>query len=1136
MNLKDKVDLWWDRFYARRDVFGNVLTRYDASKDKIVKRVFPIYREEYKTPESRQNKTFEPSVIYEPFTKDEVEAHIEGRKELMVYMPRTDGRTNFFAIDYDLQHTFRSVQQTSMELTRLKIPHGIARSTTKGHHIYVFFDDEIQAFYITNFVNYLFESIGFTQKMADDYIAENGKPWTNPELFPKTITISGDGTGSGIKPAMQGEAMKNNQCCWVDIKDNVIGGSGTSDKQWEHFASIEKYSVDTFKELILYDLKLDVDEDLRMSETRGAVKQIRRDDTPWQVPEDGDFLKVINGCPALKRHWYSPRPQDIPNDARVAMLSMALQCKNGLSEIRVKWGESSMTEKQIEYAKATHQKPWCCKTMQDKFVCIKGKDPRKSSGKHKDETGEPSVDYCFEKSPPREIINGKLVINPHDKPEEEWPWPSPIRLRSPFQSLGIKVVKDQIDEISKEDPELDQKLDEVIKKIVSLKDAKGRDEVFDYLKEKKLTTVKNLRTFMKHAAKEKKEDTERKLDSMDGFRSSNGERFTTMEGFGYARVRTDAEGEEVFDPLSNFELILERDQTHTDVQKNVTRQYEGKIKCQNKTVPFKIDTDDFSSNQKLGAMIYKYAGLIASFKMQNLDSIRAAIGLFGLEKIQVVKSYEDYGWDSYKVPKLYRSSTGNIASSGFVIEEGEQTIVDLSSHGLSFTKYLGLEDISNSEFIEVGKIIKNDYLRVQPDMISYPTLAHTFQAVIHNLYIPFNEAPILWIDGTTGTGKSSFSEFTQRFHGNFHKCYSVTSTARSVDQYSMVFKDALFVVDDYKRGQINGIVPLVQKIFDRTERGRMAQGNKGVESVVARGLVMFTGEDIPTSEASVIARLIHLDSSEHVDMGDASNEIYQRVKNASHKFSGVTARFIQYMLNTYPKPDVVHDKFFEIHKSLRSGVESRQNAPRILNSIAANYLTFELVMEFFAHENIMTRGESEELKEKHWKIINLIKERMLIRCQEEQASNLFIEAIKHCLASGKYRIEGLSQSDNSFAENLGFVDDAKSNIVYLFTDSYNAASKRIRDGGQTFEHSPTAIARQLDIDGMLIAKDKGRNTIRRMYRGSRVQCWALDGNKSGLMETLRFVEPERPEQNQEEEHKIKKNPSVFDEDMPLSQM
>ena len=1126
MKLSEKVDLWWERFHGRRDVFGNIVMRYSEKKDKMVKRVFPVYRDEYKNPETREKQTFDPHVIYEPLTKAEVESHLAGRKELMIYMPRVDGKVNFFAIDYDLQHSFRSVQQTSMELTRLNIPHGIARSTSKGHHIYVFLDGEIDAFYITNFVNYLFKELGFTQKMADDYITESGKPWTNPELFPKTITISGDGTGSGIKPAMNGEAMKNNQCCWVTIKDEVIGGSGESEKQWEHFKNIPNYPVETFKTLILEDLGLDINEDLRMSEHRGAVKQIRRSDEEWKVPEDGDFFAVVNGCPALKRHWDNPNPQEIPNDARVALLSMALQCKNGLGAIREKWGDGRQVNKKIEHAIQTNQKPWCCKTMQDKFVCIAGKDPKKASGKQVNDANEEIKDHCFSKSPPRAMVNGKLVINPEDKPEEEWPWPSPIRLRMPFQSLGIKVVKEEIDKISKEDPELEAKLEGLMKKIVSLKDAKGRDEVFDYLKEKKLTTVKVLRALKKEATKEKKEEAERKLDSMDGCRTINGERYTTIEPVGYARVKTNDEGEQEFEQITNFEVILDTDTSHHDSTGKSTKYFEGKIKCAGKMYPFRIASDEYANNNKLATTIFNAVGVSAVFRSYHMDSIRTAISLFGQEKLKYIKSYENYGWDSYKVPKVYRSSSGNLTASGFVIEEGEQTIVDLSNHGLAFTKYLGLDDLTNSEFIEVGKVIKKDYLALQPDEITFPSLAHTFQAIIHNVYVPFNEAPILWIEGSTGTGKSQFCLFTQRFHGDFEKCYSLSSTVRSIDQYSMVFKDALFVVDDYKRGTSSGVVGLIQKIFDRNERGRMSQGNKGVDGITSRGLVMFNGEDTPTSEASVIARLIHLQSDERVNMDDKATEAFQRVKKASHKFSGVTSRFIQYMLNTYPNPDVVHTKFFEIHKVLRVETESRQNAPRIINSIAANYLSFELVMGFFVHENIMASGEAEELKEKHWKIMNRIKESMLQRCQEEQASNVFIEALKQCLASGKYKIEGLGDNDNPYAEVVGFTTAADKGVIYLSKDSYNAASKKIREGGNSFEHSSESIARQLASDGMLVVSEEGRNTVRRSFKGTRMLFWAVDGEKTGLSQTLKSVNLDPPKVDEG------KN-SIFDFDQDL---
>jgi hypothetical protein len=480
MKKEDKVKLWRKRFNGRSDVFGQIFTTIEPGKKKPKKGVTPVYVPKYRYDKEIRKEAIKTAEsadqLYEPLTDDKVEAHIDGRMEVMIYLPRLDGTTNFFALDFDFIHGFNETQKVSKALTYHKIPHVIARSTTKGHHIYVFFDKPVQAFYVHNFVKAIYEDLGYQEQVANKTIIgqdEQGKDirWQNPEIFPKTTRISTfTSTGYGIKPAMYGKAMKQNQCCFVDINDKVIGGSGTSDDQWEYLKNAKEMNADKFIE-ILKDLGIEIDEDLRMSETRGAVKQHdRKRAVPYEKPEDGDFMLVVNGCPALRRLWESP-VKDMPHMGRVALLSMALRCKNGVEIIREKFGDSKVTNDQITYAMETSQHPWCCKTLQDHDICMKGRDPVKASGNSTDREGNTLTDMCFEKSPPIERINGKIKVNPKNLPEEEWPWPSPIRNRTPFRKKGKKAVKAEIDELSKEDPNLEDKIEAVCKKIVSTKES-----------------------------------------------------------------------------------------------------------------------------------------------------------------------------------------------------------------------------------------------------------------------------------------------------------------------------------------------------------------------------------------------------------------------------------------------------------------------------------------------------------------------------------------------------------------------------------------------------------------------------------------------------------------------------------------
>ena len=144
MLLKEKIQLWRERFYGRQEVFGYKKSFFSAKKGEAVSQYIPMYREKYKTKEERKNKNFKTaSELYIPLGDNHIENHIKGIMELLIYVLQKDHTSHFCALDFDLKHSFAEVVATK----RILISHGIhceiARSTSKGHHIYIFFDGPI---------------------------------------------------------------------------------------------------------------------------------------------------------------------------------------------------------------------------------------------------------------------------------------------------------------------------------------------------------------------------------------------------------------------------------------------------------------------------------------------------------------------------------------------------------------------------------------------------------------------------------------------------------------------------------------------------------------------------------------------------------------------------------------------------------------------------------------------------------------------------------------------------------------------------------------------------------------------------------------------------------------------------------
>lgn len=1119
MKLSEKVDLFWDTFHGRRDLYGIIRTKFDASKRKPIKEVSPVFLPKFRDKDARRDKEFNsPEELFDPLTKEKIKEHLLGNLELMIYMPRYQThKTNFAAMDFDSQHGFSEVVTISSALDLHKIPHAIARSTTKGFHIYLFFKEEIDSYLITNFINLLYTEVGYIERQRNNQeqrVNKHGedKPalWTTPEVFPKTIFLNGPtSTGYGIKPPFNGRAAKENQCCFVDINNVPIGGAGTSEEQWEYLKNVPRIDPVGFENYIVNELKLEISKDLRMSELKGAV--ISKRVVPYKEPEDGDFLQIIKGCPALHRLWTGPIG-DWGHDTHVAMLSFALSCKGGLELLKDKYINSNFYNPdvfnvQVQHGMDTNQHPWTCRTLQVKGICLVGFDPKRSSGKRED--GKDKQDFCFEKTPPREFVGGKLSINPNNIPEEDWPEPSPARLRIAFSNKGIVALKKEIDGFTKDDPDLDVKLESIFRKIASLKDAKSKDEMFEYIKGKKLVQVSALKEFQKNAKKQQSEEIEKEMKCQDGYRSALNNVFTTSTSIGYNLVTVDSEGVEEFKAITDFEIEFEEDvakhPSEAELRLNpfasTTRTYQGYIKSRDRIRTFSIATDAYNDN-RFATAIRNANGIDSLFFLKDIDLVRHAIGLFGMGNCKKVNIYEDYGFDSVKKPTIYRSGSGMISSEGFIVEEREISKVILSE---SHSRKLKFEDLGRTAFIEACSLIFDDMMALYDPKVVYFGLAHTFQACIHNVYIPTNESPIMWFTGLTGTGKSALARIFTNFYGDFEGVISIQNTIKSSEASLMQFKDALYLLDDYKRGltQIpeKVLVAFIQRVYDRSERGKLRKDGSQDKPNWNRSLLLVTGEDPPISDASVIARLLIVHFTKNIDVNKEGQERFNRISRTCFKLSGVMSRFIAYMLKTYPDPYEVHKRSDEIVSVMGLGVGSKQNAPRVVSNISANYLAFELMLEFFQVESILSKDQVEEMRNLHFENCKELREVMLKRCHEEQASNTFLETLSQLLNTGKYGIDGLTHYDINRVTNIGFFPQDGSGIIYLFPKiAYAAVLECFRSNNSSFTHDISSVAKQLVQDGIICrVNSDGSYNVRRTYHNSKVTVWAVEGKALGAL-------------------------------------
>ena len=182
------------------------------------------------------------------------------------------------------------------------------------------------------------------------------------------------------------------------------------------------------------------------------------------------------------------------------------------------------------------------------------------------------------------------------------------------------------------------------------------------------------------------------------------------------------------------------------------------------------------------------------------------------------------------------------------------------------------------------------------------------------------------------------------FRVNAGRVATWASTANYIQKAGYYFKDAFYLVDDYKpelvvQGQV---IRILQNYTDRTGRGRLRQDTSSNTTRPIRGLLVSTGEDIPEHSASAIARSIIIEvPTKQKDIGRG-----RRCISECHQYSGVTADLIRHLI---AKNRMV--PFRKLFQSLQSKftalISGVQNDTRIANDFALLAAGFAEVARYF---------------------------------------------------------------------------------------------------------------------------------------------------------------------------------------------
>lgn len=568
------------------------------------------------------------------------------------------------------------------------------------------------------------------------------------------------------------------------------------------------------------------------------------------------------------------------------------------------------------------------------------------------------------------------------------------------------------------------------------------------------------------------------------------------------------------------ERIVDDGEHHEDGTTVAERTLRGTMHGDTFTRAFAIESSAFGMNSELSKRITATAGTRALYTTNDVDDIRIISSSVSgeLQREQVYNFFGHHPTEGFLSPSLTIRGGELLATAdtGARVEIGQD-------HPKA--RYLDLLPADDATVRATILHLITDYWRLQPLRVTLPIFAHAFagpilfcSALQQQAFSPY----ILFVTGSSGKGKTETARLAQCLWGRFttkEKLASWASTPLSNRQQAAKCRGGLWLIDDFKRhrlqGQYQNAVNMLNDYADLQGRGRATRGAQMITQEPIRNMLLVTGEDMPYTETSALARSLIVEFASEED----TREQYSRCLSHMADYPTVMPRFIAWWQGQ------------DAEEWLRRAEEERNafvsffarerlqgdNTVRLASSAALSLLAMEAFQVFCWSLDIdIQEATGFDPLVEHRIILQSLCRSMLAAVNEIRPAAQFIDSLVDLLVSGRVAIydkDGdLQLHPDVHAKTIGHYD-IRRHSVNLYTSLALAEIQdlRKRADGNGLQWSAQAIGKQLAEDGWLVDRgDKSLQINARMpsdvtipgecYNLQKASCnimrsWALDAKR-----------------------------------------
>lgn len=532
--------------------------------------------------------------------------------------------------------------------------------------------------------------------------------------------------------------------------------------------------------------------------------------------------------------------------------------------------------------------------------------------------------------------------------------------------------------------------------------------------------------------------------------------------------------------VSNFNLLIKSQAVLQDEEMPGSRSYEILFRSGTKEVPFTISSDDFLT-RKLPAKIAEVVGSSAILHAPPRDLQIATQKLSGEVPERIVRSR------GLTPEGLYLCESMIICPSGIITGRTEV----IPGNG-GYSKNLGFLYPDQSRLIELAEHIHGDFLELKPHRVTYPLIGHVSLA-------PFASAirghwgmdkPALHLEGPSGGGKSFMASSCMASFGDFGgQLPPWKSTPNAIEAQGFQFRDALFVLDDFKQSIIpqQTAVRVLQGYSGEQGRDRLSPSSRLLKAPYIRGLLLSTGEDFVLDTESVTGRVIRIQVNPEKNL-----EAGRRCLARSKEYRMFLPSLIQMVIAEPEWEQRAKELVTAMVDSYIKEAEGLPNGLRAAGNWALNGLGFTFFLRFLEHLRVIEKAKREDLWKEYDEIVRNHLQEQALALQLESPVEIFFRVITERKALGSICIRKWNGDDQKVRGKVIGVEKKKE--VMLFPDAImEILFEHYRAVGQRLPFSKNSLRDALARDGLISQSGRGRYSVQFRGRGGlRYQGWCFD--------------------------------------------